>query len=144
LVANWFGYTTNHRGRGIAYIHTQFVLNDDSQEVWDKYSPNNIKALVRGRRIYDPRLDIYPGGAATNPGSIVFSSNPALAIADYLTNTRFGMKINPDKIDWATVIVSANACDVLVDIPNSRKKKDSLPTAFCLQPTVTGLALINF
>ena len=123
LVANWFGYTTNHRGRGIAYIHTQFVLNDDSQEVWDKYSPNNIKALVRGRRIYDPRLDIYPGGAATNPGSIVFSSNPALAIADYLTNTRFGMKINPDKIDWATVIVSANACDVLVDIPNSLQEK---------------------
>jgi hypothetical protein len=123
LVANWFGYTTNHRGRGIAYIHTQFVLNDESQEVWDKYSPNNIKALVRGRRIYDPRLDIYPGGAATNPGSIVFSSNPALAIADYLTNTRFGMKINPDKIDWATVIVSANACDVLVDIPNSLQEK---------------------
>ena len=123
LVANWFGYTTYHRGRGIAYIHTQFVLNDESQEVWDKYSPNNIKALVRGRRIYDPRLDIYPGGAATNPGSIVFSSNPALAIADYLTNTRFGMKINPDKIDWATVIVSANACDVLVDIPNSLQEK---------------------
>ena len=70
---------------------------------------------MRGRRIYDPRLDIYPGGAATNPGSIVFSSNPALAIADYLTNTRFGMKINPDKIDWATVIVSANACDVFAD-----------------------------
>ena len=123
LVANWFGYTTNHRGRGIAYIHTQFVLNDDSQEVWDKYSPNNIKALVRGRRIYDPRLDIYPGGAATNPGSIVFSSNPALAIADYLTNTRFGMKINPDKIDWATVIVSANACDVLVDVPGDAQEK---------------------
>ena len=123
LVANWFGYTENHRGRGIAYIHTQFVLNDDSQEVWDKYSPNNIKALVRGRRIYDPRLDIFPGGAATNPGSIVFSSNPALAIADYLTNTRFGMKINPSKIDWDTVIISANACDAVVDVPGGTEKR---------------------
>jgi len=123
LVANWFGYTVNHRGRGIAYIHTQFVLNDDSQEVWDKYSPNNIKALVRGRRIYDPRLDIFPGGAATNPGSIVFSSNPALAIADYLTNTRFGMKINPSKIDWDTVIISANACDAVVDVPGGTEKR---------------------
>jgi hypothetical protein len=123
LVANWFGYTENHRGRGIAYIHTQFVLNDDSQEVWDKYSPNNIKALVRGRRIYDPRLDIFPGGAATNPGSIVFSSNPALAIADYLTNTRFGMKINPSKIDWDTVIISANACDAVVDVPSGTEKR---------------------
>ena len=116
-------YTGAHKGIGIAYIHTQFVLNDESQEVWDKYSPNNIKALVRGRRIYDPRLDIFPGGAATNPGSIVFSSNPALAIADYLTNTRFGMKINPSKIDWDTVIVSANACDAVVDVPGGTEKR---------------------
>tara|TARA_R110000868_G_scaffold282733_2_gene543049 strand:- start:1484 stop:3682 length:2199 start_codon:yes stop_codon:yes gene_type:complete len=123
LVSNWTGYTVEHRGRGIAYIHTQFVLTDDSQDVWDKYSPNNIKALVRGRRIYDPRLDILPGGAATNPGSIVFSSNPALAIADYLTNTRFGMKIPADKIDWLTVTDSANACDVLVDIPGGLQEK---------------------
>ena len=116
-------YTAAHKGTGIAYIHTQFVLNDESQEVWDKYSPNNIKALVRGRRIYDPRLDIFPGGAATNPGSIVFSSNPALAIADYLTNTRFGMKINPSKIDWDTVIISANACDAVVDVPGGTEKR---------------------
>ena len=123
LVATWTGYTVEHRGRGIAYIHTQFVLNDDSQDVWDKYSPNNIKAIVRGRKIYDPRLDILPGGAATNPGSIVFSSNPALAIADYLTNTRFGMKINPSKIDWLTVADSANACDVTVNVPGGTEKR---------------------
>jgi len=116
-------YTAAHKGIGIAYIHTQFVLNDESQEIWDKYSPNNIKALVRGRKIYDPRLDVTPGANPTNSAYIAYSDNPALAVADYLINTRFGMKINPDKIDWATVIVSANACDVLVDIPNSLQEK---------------------
>ena len=123
LVANWFGYTENHRGREIAYIHTQFVLNDDSQEVWDKYSPNNIKALVRGRKIYDPRLDSTPGANPTNASYISYSDNPALAIADYLINNRFGMKINPSKIDWDTVVVSANACDVLVDVPGDAQEK---------------------
>ena len=50
-------WTTSHQGKGIAYIVTKFVLNDDSAEVWDKYAPNNIKAVVKGRKIYDPRLD---------------------------------------------------------------------------------------
>jgi uncharacterized coiled-coil protein SlyX len=123
LVANWFDYTTSHRGREIAYIHTQFELNDASQEVWDKYSPNNIKALVQGRKIYDPRLDTTPGANPTNATYIAYSSNPALAIADYLINTRFGMKIAPAKIDWPAVVQAANACDVLVDIPGGVTEK---------------------
>jgi uncharacterized coiled-coil protein SlyX len=123
LVANWFDYTTSHRGREIAYIHTQFELNDASQEVWDKYSPNNIKALVQGRKIYDPRLDTTPGANPTNASYIAYSSNPALAIADYLINTRFGMKIAPAKIDWPAVVQAANACDVLVDIPGGVTEK---------------------
>jgi uncharacterized coiled-coil protein SlyX len=123
LVANWFDYTTFHRGREIAYIHTQFELNDASQEVWDKYSPNNIKALVQGRKIYDPRLDTTPGANPTNATYIAYSSNPALAIADYLINTRFGMKIAPAKIDWPAVVQAANACDVLVDIPGGVTEK---------------------
>ena len=116
-------YTAAHKGTGIAYIHTQFVLNDESQEVWDKYSPNNIKALVRGRKIYDPRLDVTPGANPTDSAYIAYSDNPALAVADYLINTRFGMKINPSKIDWDIVVTSANACDVVVDVPGGTEKR---------------------
>lgn len=116
-------YTAAHKGTGIAYIHTQFVLNDESQEIWDKYSPNNIKALVRGRKIYDPRLDVTPGANPTNSAYIAYSDNPALAVADYLINTRFGMKINPSKIDWDVVVTSANACDAVVDVPGGTEKR---------------------
>ena len=117
------GYTTAHQGKGIAYIHTEFTLTDDSQEVWDKYSPSNIKAVVQGRKIYDPRLDLFPGGPSANPASIVYSSNPALAVADYLMNARFGMGINQAKIDWDAVEIAANACDVLVDVPGGQEKR---------------------
>ena len=117
------GYTTAHQGKGIAYIHTEFTLTDDSQEVWDKYSPSNIKAVVQGRKIYDPRLDLFPGGPSANPASIVYSSNPALTVADYLMNARFGMGINQAKIDWDAVEIAANACDVLVDVPGGQEKR---------------------
>tara|TARA_R110000796_G_scaffold37353_2_gene94364 strand:+ start:9102 stop:13580 length:4479 start_codon:yes stop_codon:yes gene_type:complete len=123
LVATWPDYTTNHRGREIAYIHTQFILTDESQEVWDKYSPSNIKAIVRGRKIYDPRLDVTPGANPTNSSYIAYSDNPALAVADYLINTRFGMKVDASKIDWLTVSNSANACDAVVDVPSGTEKR---------------------
>lgn len=124
LALEFGGYTIFHRGRGIANIATTFVLNDDSQELWDKYSPSNIKALVKGRnQVYDPRLDTSPGANPTSATYQAWTDNPALCVTDYLLNTKFGMKINPAKIDWDEVVVAANACDVLVDIPGPSTQK---------------------
>ena len=124
LVAAFTGYTSLHRGRGVANIATTFVLNDASQELWDKYSPNNIKALVQGRNeVYDPRLDITVGASPTSATYQAYTDNPALCVADYLINTKFGMKIAPSKIDWAAVVIAADACDVLVAIPSSATQK---------------------
>jgi hypothetical protein len=118
-------YTEYHQGKGIAYIRTTFSLteNAQSQDLWDKYSPNNIKALVKGRKIYDPRLDVTPGASPTNPTYITWSDNPALCVADYLINTRFGMRVAPVKIDWAEVVIAANICDVVVSVPFSGTEK---------------------
>jgi len=56
LVAAFTGWTSAHQGKGIAYIVTKWTLDEDSQETWDKYTPQNIKALVQGKKLYDPRL----------------------------------------------------------------------------------------
>ena len=129
LVSRFADYGTNNRGQGIAYIHTIFTLLEatESQELWGKYSPNNIRALVKGRRIYDPRLDVAAGNTAgenpTNPTYIAYSDNPALCVADYLTNTQFGMGVATAKIDWPEVIIAADACDVSVPVPNGTEKR---------------------
>lgn len=124
LVLAFSGYTAAHRGRGIANIATTFVLNDASQELWDKYAPNNIKALVQGRnQVYDPRLDSTAGASPANSTYQSYTDNPALCVVDYLINTTFGMSIAAGKIDWAAVVTAADACDQLVSIPTGATQK---------------------
>jgi hypothetical protein len=57
LSATFGGVGANHKGTGLAYIVTKWSLIDKSQETWDQYKPQNIKALVQGRKVYDYRLD---------------------------------------------------------------------------------------
>ena len=129
LLTNTFTpWTSAHQGKGVSYIVTKWTLNDGSQEVWDRLKPQNIKALVKGKKdIYDPRLDVAAGNAAgDNPTSATYqawSDNPALCVANFLIDTKFGLGVAASKIDWADVVTAADACDVSVVIPNSGTQK---------------------
>jgi hypothetical protein len=126
-------YTSAHRGDGIAYLAMKWVLNEDSAETWEKFSPSNVKALVKGKPVYDPRLDT--GAPNYNPLNQLFitynatagsyvgqGQNPALVLADYLISD-LGMGISPSKIDWSSFITAANGCDVSVNVPNNGTEK---------------------
>lgn len=124
LVAAFSEYTSAHQGKGIANIVTKWILNDESQSVWDQKRPQNIKALVKGKKdIYDPRLDTSAGANPTNSSYQAWTDNPALCIADYLMSTTFGLGIAAAKIDWDAIVTAANACDVSVSIPGSTTEK---------------------
>ena len=128
MLTNKFAlYTSDHRGEGIAYLAMKWTLDEDSASVWEKYSPGNVKALVQGKKIYDPRLEVAAGGTAgdspNNSAYIAYSTNPALCVTDYLIDQTLGMGIAAAKIDWAAVITAANGCDVDVDIPNNATQK---------------------
>ena len=127
LSAAFTSYGSNHTGKGIAYMVTKFTLTDESQETWDKFSPQNIKALVRGAKLYDPRLEVADGGTAgaspTNASYIAYAPNPALAVSDYLMNAKYGMGMASSKIDWASVISAADTCDATVSVPGSATQK---------------------
>jgi hypothetical protein len=128
MLTNKFAlYTSAHRGEGIAYLAMKWTLDEDSADVWEKYSPGNVKALVQGKKIYDPRLEVTAGGTAgaspTNAAYIAYSTNPALCVTDYLIDQTLGMGIAANKIDWAAVITAANGCDVDVDVPNNATQK---------------------
>ena len=106
-------WTSNHRGRGIAYVATQFEVDED---VYKSGQPQQ-SFIVKGKKCYDPRLDSSPGAAPTNPSFIAYTVNPALCLADYLIDTNVGVKIPAAKIDWDLVVAAANECDELVLIP---------------------------
>lgn len=60
----------------------------------------SFEAIVRGRKLYDPRT--------TTTG---YSTNPALALADFIASPVYGL--NRD-VDWASVEDAADACDASV------------------------------
>ena len=127
MVNAFTDYTSAHQGKGIAYIAMKWKLNEDSAEVWDKYAPTDIKAIVKGRKIYDPRLEYAADGTygqdVTNASYIAYSTNPALCLADYLINDDFGMGIASSKIDWEAIVTAADGCDVSVVIPSGTQKR---------------------
>ena len=104
---------TNHRGRSVAYVATQFEVDED---VYSSGQPQQ-SFVVKGKKCYDPRLDTSPGANPTNASYIAYTRNPALCLADYLTDTNVGCKIPTAKIDWDLVVAAANVCDEDVTIP---------------------------
>jgi len=127
LVAAFTGWTSAHQGKGIAYIVTKWTLDEDSQETWDKYTPQNIKALVQGKKLYDPRLEYAAvstyGQDTTNASYIAYGDNPALCLVDYLINADYGMGIAASKIDWPAVVTAANGCDASVSVPGGSQSR---------------------
>jgi hypothetical protein len=128
LTTTFTPWTSAHQGKGISYIVTKWTLTDGSQEVWDRLKPQNIKALVKGKKdIYDPRLDVAAGNAAgDNPANAAYQAwtdNPALCTANFLMDVKFGLGVAASKIDWADVVTSADACDVSVVVPNGTQKR---------------------
>ena len=94
-------WTSNHRLRGRAAVYIRLEYDKD------KFANGmpNFSFQVRGKKVYDPRTE-----------TTVWSANPALCIADYLTNTRYGLGcVYANEIDEAALIAAANVCDE--DVP---------------------------
>lgn len=98
LPAQW---TAAHKGSGVAYVYLQLKY---SQTAFRGFP--TITADVDGLVVYDPRTT-----------TTAYSTNPALCIRDYLTNTRYGRGIAAALIDDASFIVAANYCDATVSTP---------------------------
>ncbi|MDA7514288.1 phage tail protein [bacterium] len=125
--------SNEHIGTNLTYIVTKFTLTDESQEVWDKYLPQDIKAVVKGKKIYDPRQDntstYYDASVgvatqrATNSATWEWSENPVWCLVDYMRDDTFGMSINISKIDLAKAVTAADQCDASVSIPSGSEKR---------------------
>jgi len=109
-------WTSSHRLRGTSYLALKFKWNQDCFG-----GIPNVKAIIKGRKVYDPNLDgTKSGGTGSHREDTIttwaYSDNPVLCTLDYMRNARFGMGIansffDDDYADWQT---AADVCDVNV------------------------------
>ena len=95
-------WTAEHRLQGVAYVYLQLRYLDTNMKFASGIP--NVKALVRGRKVYDPRS-----------GLTAWSANWALVVRDYLT-ARHGLACAADEIHDASFTAAANVCDERVTV----------------------------
>lgn len=107
------------RGRGVTYVALRYYWGDG--KTWNGLPVPTF--IIRGAKVYDPRLDSTNGGAGAHryatPSTWAYSSNPALCWANYKISS-YGFGLDPaTEIDWPSVSTAADACDAVVNIPGS-------------------------
>lgn len=134
--AGFVAWTSAHRGRGVAYFVARMdqMADATNADVWERGAPANLSALIRGKKVYDPRLDsTFTGTWGTGVGSHrvntpstwAYSNNPALCLADYLIDEALGAGSDfvPADIDYNSVAIAADACGELVDVPTASTER---------------------
>jgi hypothetical protein len=109
---NW---TSNHKLSGLAYVALRFKYNQDAFSGLPE-----VRVTVRGKKIYDPRLDSTKGGSGSHredtASTWAYSNNSSLVLLDYLRNSRYGKGLSNDAFEtnYDTFKISANTCDTQV------------------------------
>lgn len=121
-VSNISEWTTSHTGKGVCHAYVRLKWDP---EVWTSGQPT-IYFKVRGRKVYDQRLDSTNGGSGTHrkddPTTWEYSDNRALWLQDYIrgVNTNsirvIGLGIANALIDWDTIAAAADVCDESVNV----------------------------
>jgi hypothetical protein len=89
-------WTTDHKLQGVAYAYFRLQFDADT---FANGVPD-ISCVIKGKKVYDPRTE-----------ETTWSSNPALCIRDYLTNSTYGLGEDSSSVDDPKVIIAADVCD---------------------------------
>jgi hypothetical protein len=107
MVSEIPGWTWTHQLRGVCYLYVRLEYDID---VFPNGLPN-IKALVRGKKVLDPRV-----------GTVAWSDNWALCVNDYLRDER-GFGCTDTDVDVQSVIIAANISDEYVAVAPERYQR---------------------
>lgn len=109
LIAETGGvWTSAHTLSGCAYLAVRLKWSAD-------LFPNGIptiKALVKGKKVYDPRTTLT-----------AWSANAALCAADFLTDSTWGKGVALSRLRTADLIEAANLCDEDVVLADASTEK---------------------
>ena len=123
LLSEW---NSSFVGENVAYLIARLEFDTD---VFNAGLPV-LTALVKGKKVYDPRLDtLQTGGSGSHrsadPDTWEWSENPALCVLDYMTSDIFGRNIPYSDIDIDSFMVEADYCDETITLISANG--DSLP-----------------
>lgn len=119
LVSTFTEWTTDHRLRGLAYAIVRLTFDET-----DLNSIPRMLFRIRGRKVYDPRLDSTNGGTGTHrvddESTWEWSDNLNLCANDFIMGPQIGGKciaglnVAPTRISWPNLIAEANVSDEAV------------------------------
>lgn len=95
-------WTAAHKGTGICYLYVRLEFD---QDVFGQVGVPNISAVVRGKKVLDPRT-----------GVTAWTDNSALIVADWLRDATYGLRASAAEVPSSEVIAAANICDELVTL----------------------------
>jgi len=107
------------KGRGQTWFLARLAYTLNQSPVWSAGAPNSIRALTKGKKIYDPRSDDTQSFGTgplrlTNSLTWLWSDNPALCWADYMIDNNLGLGEDYSKIDYGYVASAAEICDTVL------------------------------
>lgn len=88
-------WTANHKQTGCAKLYVQLSWNRNLFS-----GIPNISAVVRGKKLYDPRI-----------ATTAFTNNAALCLRDYVLDAEVGIGATTGELDDPNWIAAANICD---------------------------------
>jgi hypothetical protein len=122
------GWDSNHKLGGLAYAIVHLTFDETALN-----SIPEFRFLVRGRKVYDPRLDSTNGGSGAHrlatPSTWAWSRNAVLCNNDFDRGVSInsvvvaGLGIASTRFDWPNVIAEANVCDESVSLDAGGNQK---------------------
>jgi hypothetical protein len=116
--SNW---TSNHRLRGCTIALIKLTYDEEHLNQFPAF-----RFRVKGRKVYDPRLDSTNGGAGAHrlatPSTWEWSENPVLCHNDYwrgvmINSIRIaGPGVGTGRFTWSNVAAEANVCEENVSL----------------------------
>jgi hypothetical protein len=108
-------WDSNYKLSGLVYVAFKFTWN---QDVFGGLP--DVKVTVKGKKIYDPRLDSTKGGSGLQRESTsstwTYSDNSSLVLLDYLRNSRYGkgLQTSAFETNYDSFKTSADLADTAV------------------------------
>ncbi len=112
-------WTTAHKLNGITFIAASYEY--DTKAMFK--SVPQLTVVVKGQKVYDPRLDSTVTGGSGNqdlsdPSTYAWNDNAACCFLNYLTNDQYGKGLTASDLDLESFRVAAALTDTLVDTPD--------------------------
>lgn len=124
LVARTPGWDANYRFSGQCYV---VVTLQSDREKFGGTSPD-MKFVLRGAKLYDPRKDSSIGGVGAqrynDPMTWAYSNNPGVAAYHFARGfrmnglRRLGADLSPADLNFESAIAAMNVCDEQVQRPD--------------------------